>query len=246
MFEPQVIEAIFVDGKLRFPKEACGVVIETTEGQEYVPCKNEAEGDLALDRFELSPSDYMAAEERGEVIAIAHTHPNSSANPTDADLVMCSRTNVPWIIMSIPSGVHRVIEPSQQGIPLVGRTFHHGVLDCYSLIRDYYEQRVGIVLPEFERDDRWWSKGANLYVENFEFAGFVKVASDGSGVPAPHDVVLMQIRSDRLNHGAVMDAEKPGHILHHLYGQLSRHDVWGGVWARHTGLVLRHKELMND
>lgn len=239
-----VFDAILEDAKARYPNECCGVVISTAEGQRYIPCTNIAPANEATMRFEICPRDYAAAEDDGDVLAIVHSHPNASANPTDADIAMCERTGLPWVIVGVPSGVFKFIEPTGEKLPLIGRSFHHGILDCYTLIRDYYDQRLGIELPEFDRADGWWEKGENLYVKNFELAGFAVVARDGKAMPNPHDVILMQIRSNQLNHGAVMDANKPGHIIHHLHGQLSKHDVWGGVWARFTGLILRHKDLL--
>ncbi len=246
-FSPEVIEAIFAHGKAVYPRESCGMVVRTAEGERYMPCRNDAAGNLALGCFVMNEEDQKAAEDLGEVLAIAHSHPNASADPSDADRVMCSKSEVPWIIVGVPSGVVRFLEPSEKGLPLVGRTFHHGVVDCYSLVRDYYKEKLDLELSNYRRTDDWWLRGENLYVRNFQKEGFAVVAHDGkSVVPQPHDVILMQIRSDQLNHAAVMDPDRPGHILHHLHGQLSRHDVWGGIWARHTGLILRHQSLMTN
>lgn len=243
-FDQSIYEAIFEDAKSHYPKESCGVVVLVDGVQKFIPCTNVAPAEQAHLRFEISGEDYARAEDLGEVLAIAHSHPNASANATDADIAMCERTGLPWIIVGVPSGVFKVIQPTGKKMPLLGRTFHHGVLDCYTLIRDYYDQRLGIDLPDFERHDNWWESGQDLYVQNFEKAGFEAIAKDGKTTPSPHDVILMQIRSNNLNHGAVMDAEKPGHIIHHLHGHLSKHDIWGGVWSRFTGLILRHKDLM--
>ena len=57
--------------------------------------------------------------------------------------------------------------------PLVGRAFHHGVLDCcYTLVRDWYRQERGVELLDFDRTDVWWERGENIYVEGFPVAGF--------------------------------------------------------------------------
>jgi cell wall-associated NlpC family hydrolase len=50
--------------------------------------------------------------------------------------------------------------------PLVGRQFAHGVLDCYSLVRDFHARELGIPLSEYERQDDWWSHGQDLYSLN--------------------------------------------------------------------------------
>ena len=75
--------------------------------------------------------------------------------------------------------------------PLIGRTFRHGVTDCYSLIKDYYEIEKGIVLPEFPRDWEWWKQGEqNLFEQGFTKAGFVRIdASEAK----PGDVWLARI-----------------------------------------------------
>lgn len=227
-----------------YPRECCGLVVRRApDVLAYMACNNVAVGSLGEDRFEIDAAQYAQAEDEGEIVAICHSHPNASANPSEADLVMCERTSLPWLIMGYPSQVLRLVQPSQYEAPLRGRAFHHGVLDCYTLVQDYYQRELGIALPDFARVDEWWVPDAdgnvqNLYVDHFQEAGFVGVAQPLQR----HDVLLMQVKSDRLNHAAVYLGE--GKILHHLYGRPSCEDVWGGYWQRHTGKVLRHTQMM--
>ena len=66
---------------------------------------------------------------------------------------------------------------------------------------------------------------------------------DVGGETEGHEVLLMQVATRGIeNHGDVFVGD--GTILHHLYGRLSGHDVWGGYWKQHTTLVLRHRDLM--
>lgn len=244
----QIGDAIHAHARQAYPKECCGVIVRTPLGEHYHPCRNIEAGDDAKDRFALDPHDWMAAEESGEIVAVVHSHPDASAHPTDADRVMCNRTGLPWLILSYPGGVMLQCQPNGQRLPLVGRTFHHGVVDCYTLVRDYYAERLGLELPDIERPDDWWDNrfgpALDLYRDHFAEAGFVELGSPDQVQPQPHDACLMQIRADRENHAAVFDAERPGLILHHLHGRLSGHDVWGGYWQRHTRAILRHKSLM--
>src|SRR5690606_7844945 len=109
--------------------------------------------------------------------------------------------------------------------PLRGRPFFYGVLDCCTLVYDYYSRELGIDLPEDIRDgdyDEWWKDGVDLYVERFALAGFL---------PAPtamreHDVLLMQLDARVANHAAVYIGNT--RILHHRYNALSRDAVYGG------------------
>lgn len=218
-----------------YPAECCGLLVRTEADLAYVACANVAAA--ATERFEIDPRSWAAAEDCGDVVAVCHSHPDASANPSMADRAMCERSGLPWVILGWPSGVFKRVEPEGWSAPLIGREFHHGVLDCYTLIQDYYRQELALTLPDFPRADDWWQKGQNLYRDNFEAAGFVQV----NDLPRESDVLLMQVMADVENHAAVMLAN--GQILHHLYGRLSARDVYGGYWRRVTRAVLRHTTL---
>lgn len=216
-----------------FPREACGLVIVARGRQVYVPCRNIA---IGTDQFAIDPEDYAKADQTGEIVAVVHSHPNLPANPSQADLVACEATGLPWFILSFPVGVWAELYPTGYKAPLVGRQWSHGVLDCYSIIRDWYAQERGITLLDFERHDEWWLRGQNLYEENFAKAGFCEI-TDGSLVTG--DVILMQVGSPVSNHGAVYLGD--GLILHHVQGRLSTRDVYGGYWLKHTTKSLRYE-----
>jgi|JI8StandDraft_1071087.scaffolds.fasta_scaffold107585_2 proteasome lid subunit RPN8/RPN11 len=235
MFDAQALHAdIARHAAAEFPRECCGLVVQRPggDGVAYIACTNAATD--PADAFVLDPRDYAAAADEGTVLAIVHSHPNASAHPSMADRVMCERSGLPWLIMGWPSGVMTRTEPVGWRAPLVGREFHHGVLDCYTLIQDYYAQQLGLQLPDFQRADGWWEQGGNLYRDNFAAAGFHLV----DGPPREHDVLLMRVAARVDNHAGVFTS---GCILHHLYGRLSVRDVWGDVWQRHTTGVLRHQ-----
>lgn len=198
----------------------------------YVACRNLAVG---TDQFVISPEDYAMAEEQGQVVAVVHSHPNLPATPSQADRVSCEASGLPWFIVSVPSGEWSELTPSGYTAPLVGRQWSHGVLDCYSLVRDWFRQVRGIDLPDFHRHDEWWKRGDNLYLENFEAAGFraidVLAAKEG-------DCFLIQVSSPVPNHAAVYLGE--GFILHHVQGRLSSRDVYGGYWQKITTHALRY------
>jgi proteasome lid subunit RPN8/RPN11 len=225
-------------------RETCGLVISVDGAQMYFPCRNMAEGAAGRDTFKIDPRDMVDAETLGEVLAIVHSHPDASAHATDADRWMCERTGLPWIIISMPDGVILQIEPTGRRLPLVGRQFHHGLVDCYTLIQDYYAEAVGIELPHFERTDDWWSRGEDLYRANFQAAGFVQVGTPDTVQLRQHDVLLMMVAAKQENHGAVMVDPVAGIILQHLWGRLSGRDVYGGYWLRHTTAVLRHSSML--
>ncbi len=211
-----------------YPRESCGVVVAGT----YVPCRNMAGG---TDHFILHPDDYAAAEARGPIEAIIHSHPDAAPTPSQADRVACEATGLPWHIVSYPSREWATQMPDGYQAPLLGRMWCHGVLDCYALIRDWYAQHRGVALPDFARADDWWHQGQNLYVENFRQAGFTRLIDE---TPQPGDVLLMQIMAKVPNHGAIyLEGDI---ILHHLFNRLSCRDVYGGYYRKNTTHILRY------
>lgn len=216
------------------PRECCGLAVVRRGRLKYWPCRNIA-GEA---EFAVHPEDQAAAEDAGEVVGVCHSHVYLPPEPSEADRVMCSRTGLPWLIVSWPTGAHRVIEPEGYTPPLVGRPFTHGVLDCYALVRDYYAT-IGIELADYPREECWWLKGQNLYLDHFAAEGFVPV--DPADLRA-HDALLMQVASPVPNHAGVIDAD--GYLLHHCHGRLSSRDVYGGYWRKVTTHVLRHRSLM--
>ena len=217
-----------------YPREACGLVVIVRGRERYVPCRNSAE---AGEQFRLPAEDYAAVEDLGEIVAVVHTHPDAPATPSDADRVSCEVSGLPWHILSWPADDLRTIEPSGYQAPLVGRTFAHGVLDCYTLIRDWYFRERGVELVDFDRRDDWWERGDDLYMRHYAEAGFVAVSQDQPEQVG--DVILMQLRAKVPNHAAIYLGD--GLMLHHLHGKLSSRDIYGGYWQEITRCVLRYK-----
>lgn len=219
-----------------YPKESCGVVLIRRGREEYVPCRNIADSN---EHFVMHPLDYADAEDRGSVIAIVHSHPNISPEPSQADRVGCETSGLPWVIVNWPTGAVRIFVPSGYKAPLIGRVFSHGILDCLTLIQDYYKEVLGITLPQYKREDEWWLKGKNLYLDLFEECGFVLADVNN---PKEHDVLFMQVASKVPNHGAVYLGN--GFILHHQMYRLSSRDVYGGWYRKITTHAVRHKDLL--
>lgn len=239
-------DAIAAHAIAEYPRECCGLVVLDRGEEVYVPCRNIAQ--KPEQDFALSPEDFSHAEDRGEVVALAHSHPGMPARATDTDMTSCEKHGIPlWIIVALGVQANGSIaiddwfefSPSGYIAPLLGRRWSHGVLDCYSLVRDWYLLERKVALPNFDRTDKWWEDGAsNLYVDNYRKAGFENLGPDVE--PEPGDVLLMQIRSKNgvPNHAGVYLGD--GVFIHHMHGQLSGRTVWGGMWAQCLRGVLRY------
>lgn len=247
---PATVDAIRAHAAEDYPREACGLVAIVKGRERYIPCRNVAI--TPSEHFILSSEDYANADELGELVTVVHSHPDVPARPSEADRVACEASGLPWVIVAVARGddgavAGEMIEIRPEGYqaPLVGRPFAHGVLDCYSVIRDWFARERGIELPDFERQDGWWYDGCTaLYLEHFREAGFEPAAPPLQA----GDVIMMKIESrdgrrvnDTPNHAAVYLGD--GLMLHHLYGRLSSRDVYGGMWAEKTMLVVRYRGM---
>ena len=214
-----------------YPRESCGLVIIVRGKHKYIPCRNTA---ASNQHFIIHPEDQQNAEDQGEIAMVVHSHPNIPPVPSQADLVWCERTGLPWLIINWPTGQTYQFEPTGFVLPLTGRVYVHGAIDCYQLIADYYQRELSIELPDPDRSGQWWLNGKNLYLDNYKDAGFHLVDS-----PKRHDVILMRVASPVPNHGAVCLGD--GTILHHQMNRLSSKDVYGGWFRKCTTHILRHE-----
>jgi proteasome lid subunit RPN8/RPN11 len=221
--------------RAEYPREACGLLVIRKGREVYARCRNIGVG---TDQFVIHPEDYAAADMEGEIVGVVHSHPGTSPEPSQADQVACEASGLPWHIVGIPSEDWVRVEPTGFVAPLVGREWSHGVLDCYSLVRDWFRSERGVLLPNFARFDDWWKRGENLYLDNFSQVGFEAIGFADLRNLQLGDCFLMQVASPVPNHAAVYLGD--GLILHHLQGRLSSRDVYGGYWQKVTTHVLRY------
>lgn len=218
------------------PRECCGLIVQFKHKARYVRARNLAENDRD---FVMNPDDYTEAEDMGNVLGVVHSHVGVPPEPSDADRVGCESSGLPWLIVTYPTGTHRVIEPCGWKAPLVGRDYCEGTLDCWTIVKDYYEEELGIILPKFEYEEGWWRKGKDYYREWHPKAGFHAVPMSDI---QKHDMVVMQVDgSNVLNHAGIYLGD--GIMLHHPYGALSCRRPYAGYWQKHTGLVCRHRDV---
>lgn len=223
---------ILEHAKSEFPREACGLMAVVKGRCRYFPCRNIAE--TPDEHFVLD--GWNEVEDLGEIVAIVHSHPTTNPQPSAADRVACEKSQLPWFIVNPKTEQWGQCEPVGFELPYVGRQFVHGIVDCYSLCRDWYKREWGLNLRDYERRDQWWDNGENLYLDNFMKEGFYKIPLQEL---QRGDALLMQLVSPVPNHAAIYLGDQQ--VLHHVQGRLSSRDVYGGYYGKSTACALRHE-----
>ena len=118
----------------------------------------------------------------------------------------------------------------------MGREFVFGVVDCYTLVRDWYAREYGVQLRDYDRRDKFWDRGENLYMDNFAAEGFAKIPLEEV---RRGDLILMNLVSPLPNHAAIYMGDQQ--VLHHVQSRLSSRDVYGSYYRKSTACALRHE-----
>ena len=244
MLTKSIKAAIIKHASEQHPLESCGVII----GKEYVPCTNIAKHDA---QFEICPRDLVKASTKGEILAYVHSHPDGTTQMSIPDKVEMTHHKLPWVITD---GFDVELHPySEFKAPLLGRPYYHGLLDCYTLVKDYYQRELDITLNDYKRDDVWWedAKSKPLYLDNFKTEGFVEVDTIQK-----HDLILCRLgRTEHVNHALVFigdgtlksertdDVIGDSLVLHHPYNRDSLREIYGESWQRRAAIIIRHKSM---
>ena len=207
--------------------ESCGLIISEAGHATYVPCRNSS--DFPSETFEISAEDWMAAEDRGEVLAVVHSHINGEQWLTGPDRLHQHLSKLPWVL---------VVDSKAKVFPYIrllrGRPFNYKTDNCCTLISDAYQLCGLDKIEVYNTDNMEEDTSKQLLLEHLPKAGFKQVDK-----LQPGDVILTMFNRE-VTHASLYIGQ--GEVLHHAYNQLSRREPYSKTMQRNTHSFWRHSE----
>lgn len=225
-----------VHAKDQDPKESCGLLIDVKGKEKYYPCKNLSS--YSQQCFIIDPEDYAKAEDSGKVLAVIHSHPVTPPVASQADMISCEESGLVWHIVNPKTEQWGFYKPSGYKPPLIGRHWVWGITDCWSLVRDWYKEKLGITLRDWDRPTT-----PEEFIENPMFekcawrTGFRQLRPEEKLENG--DLLFMSIMATGLNHVAIF---LDGDVLHHLADRISCKEPYNQWLLKCTGMRLRYAQ----
>ena len=225
-----------VHAKEQDPKESCGLLIDVKGKEKYYPCKNLSS--YSQQCFIIDPEDYAKAEDSGKVLAVIHSHPVTPPVASQADMISCEESGLVWHIVNPKTEQWGFYKPSGYKPPLIGRHWVWGITDCWSLGRDWYKEKLGITLRDWDRPTT-----PEEFIENPMFekcawrTGFRQLRPEEKLENG--DLIFMSIMATGLNHVAIF---LDGDVLHHLADRISCKEPYNQWLLKCTGMRLRYAQ----
>ena len=212
------------------PAEACGFVL--SDGS-VVECTNTA---TEPDTFVISAAE--TALYLDDAVASWHSHADY-ADLSFADVNASKALNLPYAVWNCSGSELFYFDPRQSS-GLLGRPWMYGGYDCYSAVRDWYSQQMGVQMGDYERlyEGEWSQRGFTHFEENFAAEGFVQIPKTADLQRG--DVLMMKIRNDHTcNHVAVLEDPAANKIFQHLVNRKSEVMSYSGYFRDNTCMVVR-------
>lgn len=228
-----MIDDILEHFKEEYPREGCGVISIVKGKKKWFPCTNIAEDD---DDFIIDSQEYLKLKRTTDIIAIVHSHPDASAEPTKTDIKYCNVLGIPYHIYSYPEMELEILEPTSNTTELYGRNYEFGVTDCFEALRDYLLTQ-GIEIPlRMPFEDDWWEKGLDYFTN--------EIILEWKHKPVPltelqeNDVLVFNVNAEVGNHCGVYIGNDC--FYHHAVNRLSCRENIYPLWHKYLEGAYRY------
>lgn len=225
----------------KVPQESCGLVIKQGESLFCYECKNIAEN--KLNSFVIDPKDYVKASRLGKIEAMFHSQPNDfNDGESQLDIINSKNHDITSIIYSWKSDSFFEINPKEVKIKdYLKVPFEIGKNDCFSLLRNYYNNELNIQIKDYNRDNRWDIINPSIIEDNYKQEGFTRI---NISEMKKNDVILFAFNSQEASHIGIYLGNDV--FLHHPRNKYPAVEFLNKNWSHRIKLVLRHKNFIKE
>lgn len=238
-----LLKYVIDQARKEYPNETCGYVATNKDGEhKYIPCKNAAKD--PVNTFFIEPLEYInICMEYSSPLILCHSHTDEPSTPSDNDIQACNTNAIPWFILSYPNTEDSTMLFPENKNKFIGRDYVYGIMDCYTIVRDFYKLYDIIMLNHYREED-FWNKGYSQYLDSYEKEGFIRQDKNLQDLEFG-DMVLFNIRCDLPNHAGIYIGD--GKLLHQPQGRLSLAEEMSLVWQKTYFCHVRYKDkVFND
>jgi proteasome lid subunit RPN8/RPN11 len=222
------------------PLECCGVIIHSLNGLVAFPCRNIHSEPEKF--FTLKPEDYLEYSMIGKIVGYYHSH-QTNEDFSEFDKLNSENHKLVAVLYVVKPDVFHIYTPKGYEVPYCKREYIHGVVDCFSLVKDYYARELNIQLTDITHPYRYVENKVEhpdnqmvhtILKEHFVNNGFVEVQA-----AAKHDVILQKTpHIPSPVHCAIFLGNNQ--LLHHPFKKRSCIDTYSNVQRTRTKHIMRH------
>ena len=242
--ETTVKESIKRHALNEVPKECCGLIIEDKGAEQIYPCRNSSE--KPAKHFSINPSDYVKASVRGKIKAVYHSHNSENEKFSVNDMFNSRAHKLNYILYNTVKDSFSFFDFKKNKTFLYNRIFKIGKSDCYTIVKEYY-QNLGIKLDgENTLGNDWYKENPNLISELFKLnktnpnLPIVELPPDSQ--LKEHDVIVFEfIKGAGPNHVAVYLGD--GNMIHHPRNRYPCIETLNPIYKKKMYKIYRHEGL---
>lgn len=229
------------------PNEAGGLIVEDSNKKIIIINCSNSSPEPSI-HFLISDEDLEAAKQKGKIIGYWHSHDDYD-ELSQADIVIAEKLGIDSIVYCVKTGNFHNYTPVGFEFPYVGRKRFFGVLDCLTLVMDYYKRELNIEIPYishpiFKEKKLSWIN--TIAPDDFLLIGKEFLQKNGFNEISPksikkHDLIVLQVQDFRFptHFGIYLGNNR---FLHQL-DDISDISIYGNYWKKRSKLIYRHSQL---
>lgn len=142
-------------------EEICGLIIIKDNNYIFYKCKNISYN--KQNHSVINPLDYIGAEKTGKIVGAVHSQPSDKISLMDE--MTAIEHNIFSIVYCFESDKFYIINPELSFY--LTKDFDIDKANCFTLVRDFYLNRLNIKLNHYNINEDWFEKNPNLIYEIF-------------------------------------------------------------------------------